>query len=187
VRAFLAVAVAPPALDAVGDTLARLREDVARVRWVHSDTVHITLHFFAHMVEEDVARVMDATVSAVQHATPFEVRLGPYGSFSDRGTPRVLWLGVADGRTDLGVLAATCEDALSQAGFAREPRPFAAHCTIGRPRTPWPDEARRAWSAALAPPLPQFVADRVTLFESVPRRGGTEYVVLGVAPFGARG
>jgi 2'-5' RNA ligase len=182
VRAFLAVAVAQPALDAVGDALVQLREDVPQVRWVHPDTVHLTVHFFADLVEEDVATVMDATVSAVEGTAPFEVRLGSYGSFPDRGTPRVLWLGVDDGVAALGALAASCEAAVVRAGFKAEPRPFAAHCTVGRPRTPWRDGSRRAWNAAVAPQFPAFVADRVTLFESVPQRGGTMYAVRGTAP-----
>jgi 2'-5' RNA ligase len=186
VRAFVAIAVAPPALDSVADALARLREEVQAVRWVRPETVHVTLHFFADLPEDDVPRVLGAVGAAVEGAAPFDVRLGSYGSFADRGTPRVLWLGVDGGAGELSRLAAAAEVALVRAGFTAEPRPFRAHCTIGRPRVPWPDVARRAWKSAVAPAFSAFTCDRVTLFQSVPERGGTRYVVRGIAPFAAR-
>lgn len=176
-RAFLAVAVAPPALAVVGDMMTTLREEAPDVRWVRPETVHITLHFFAGLPDGDVDTVVGAVTPAVQGIAPFAVRLDGYGSFPARGAPRVLWLGVEEGAADLARLAAQCESALAASGFATEDRPFRAHCTLGRPRGRWSGVQRRAFEQSQVPRFPPFTADHITLFESVPGRAGSTYIV----------
>jgi RNA 2',3'-cyclic 3'-phosphodiesterase len=50
--------------------------------------------------------------------------------------PRVIWAGVADGAAELSAVAAQVERSLSPLGFPAEDRPFSAHVTLGRVRTP---------------------------------------------------
>jgi 2'-5' RNA ligase len=178
------VAVAEPALAVVGEAMAALRASVESVRWVRPEGVHVSIHFFGRLADDEVSRVLAAVGPAVTAASPFEVRLGGYGAFPQKGSPRVLWLGVGEGGAALGELARHCRQGLDAAGFEVEARAFAAHCTLGRPRPGWPRSAFRAWQRIEAPAFPPFVADRLVLFESRPGPGGSVYVERASLPFG---
>lgn len=180
-RAFLAVPVAEPALTEVATLLDRLGREVGRVRWARPDGVHVTVRFLGEVEEADAFNALEA-VRPVAAATPrFPVALGGLGRFPPRGPARVLWIGVADGLEPLAGLVARCADSLERIGVTREVRPFRGHCTLGRPRDPWPTGAVRAWDRQECPPLTPFLADRVTLFESRPGPGGAVYTPRGAA------
>jgi 2'-5' RNA ligase len=191
VRSFLAVAVREPALSHAGVLLHGLASAIPGrdCRWVRGDGLHLTLHFFGELDEARVGEVTAAVAPAAAAATPFPVVLGGLGSFPSRGTPRVLWLGVVGGLEPLAVLALDCQERLRAAGFEVEDRPFAAHCTLGRPRPVWPAAARSAWAAAVAREveLPPFTVDRLTLFRSRPQPYGVEYSVVVKLPLGSGG
>ena len=165
--------------------MARLRREVDGVRWARPDGVHVSIHFFGRLAEEEAPRALGAVAPSAAATRPFEIRLGGFGAFPQRGTPRVLWLGVEAGSDPLGELAGGCREGLVEAGFEVEDRAFAAHCTLGRPRPGWPRSAQRAWRDQEAPAFPAFVADRLVLFESRPGPGGSVYIERAALPFGA--
>lgn len=179
VRCFLAVPLRPPALAAAQQVLQRLRAQVDAVRWARPETLHITLHFFGAISDDRVAVALDAVQPVLTASQHFSVALDTLGSFPERGgRPRVLWLGSSRESAALHELAAAVRQRLGEARFDVDERPFRAHVTLGRPREPWPGEARTAWdetrSLAVAPAT--FVADRAVLFESVTGRGAAVYV-----------
>jgi 2'-5' RNA ligase len=100
------------------------------------------------------------------------------GTFPERGSPRVLWLGLAVPDTVL-VLQAACERAAVADGFPREDRPFKPHLTLGR----WRERDRR-------PELPEADlgaarVDTLVLFRSELRPQGAVYTPLARFPLGA--
>lgn len=178
VRCFLAVPLRPPALAAAEQLLQRLRTRVEGVRWARPETLHITLHFFGAISEDRVAAALGAVNPVLSASRPFEVSLDTLGSFPERGAPRVLWLGNSRESAALHELAATVRQRLAESAFQIDERTFRAHVTLGRPREPWPREARAAWDEArsLGVEPATFVADRAVLFESVTGRGAAVYV-----------
>jgi 2'-5' RNA ligase len=187
VRTFLGVAVDEPALAAAAALLAQLRRDVADVRWVRDEGLHLTLHFFGELPADrvDAARAAMAPAAAT---TPFPVRLAGLGSFPGARRERVLWIGASEGAAEMAALAERCRASLAAAGFAVEDRPFRAHCTLGRPRgTALTAPAREAWEQAAAASLPAFTADRLILYESVPAHGGARYLPLAETGFAQAG
>ena len=185
-RGFLAIPVAEPALGAAQRLLGRLRDEVGAVRWARAETLHITVHFFGAIADEEGERAVAAVAPAVARATPIEVTLVRLGSFPEHGWPRVLWLGSAVTPLELTQFARSCRDALGAAGFAVETREYRDHCTLGRPRTPWPDAARDAWRRASEVPFAamRFRADRLILYESRPAAGGSIHTPRRVLAFG---
>lgn len=184
-RCFLAVPLRPPALSAAQQVLQRLRSEVDAVRWARPETLHITLHFFGAIADERVAAALDAVRPAISASPRFEVVIDTLGSFPERGRPRVLWLGSSRQNAPLHELADAVRHRLGGIGFAVDERPFRVHVTLGRPRDPWPREARAVWDAAreggVAPAT--FVADRAVLFESVTGREAAVYVDRAMLPF----
>jgi 2'-5' RNA ligase len=177
VRAFVALPLDAAALGRVVETIAALGARTAGVRWVRPEGLHLTLRFLGPSSPEALAR-MEPALRAAAAACPATVaRLSGLGVFPERGSPRVLWLGVA---LDSGVLVLqqACERAAIGAGFAPEGRAFRPHLTLGR----WRDRASR-------PSLPdvdlgETALDRLVLFRSELRPAGAVYTPLGVFPLG---
>lgn len=169
-RAFLAVPVTPPAHEAVGTLLARLRAAIPGVSWVDPATVHLTLHFFEELDEARLGEVLAAMAPVAATARPFDLRPAGLGSFPPHGRLRVLWLGLDDPVRPLVDLAAATSAALAPLGFDVARRPYRPHVTLGRPRRVGRD-GLQAWEAEVAarPALPPFTARDIVLYES---RGG---------------
>jgi 2'-5' RNA ligase len=188
-RCFLAVPLLEPALSGAGRVLEELREGVPAVRWARPETLHLTVHFFGRADDAEVQTALSAVEPVLQTVKPFDIELDRLGSFPPRGQPRVLWLGAVSAAEELGALAQQCRAALASGGFEIETRPFRAHCTLGRPRQPWPAASRTAWDGAVtrAGSLGvAFRADRLLLYESVTGRGGSMYLERARLGFGAR-
>ncbi len=143
-RLFFAVPIPPPAARAAARVSTRLRAlaGPARVSWVRTETLHLTLRFLGDRPEEAIPDLVAAGERAAAEAAPFEVRLHGGGSFPGRrGRPRVLWLGVRS-EGALARLARDLDAALDAvAGIPPDGRPFRSHLTLGRVRA---GDARRA-------------------------------------------
>lgn len=92
------------------------------------DGLHFTLQFLGE-VTEGAARGAAAALAGVAF-DPFDVELRGAGAFPESGSPRVVWVGAADGGRLAG-LARRVEAALAPLGFSRD-RPFAPHLTVFR-------------------------------------------------------
>jgi 2'-5' RNA ligase len=101
-------------------------------KWTSAENLHFTLKFFG---EVPLSRLNDATQAlsqAVLHNEPFPLKLSRAGSFPAKGNPRVIWLGVSTGDSQLVKLAGSIENACFGYGFPKEDRPFSPHLTIAR-------------------------------------------------------
>ncbi|GAC1572077.1 MAG: RNA 2',3'-cyclic phosphodiesterase [Candidatus Dormibacteria bacterium] len=187
VRAFLALPVLPPALGHFQVLRERLMAEVDAVRWAPADSPHITLHFFGALNDAAALSALDALVPELAERTPMTLQLRGLGGFPSSGRPRVLWCGV-DGDLDaLATLARGCAAALLGTGLSVDDRPHRPHCTLGRPRQPWPGHARGRWLdlAAEGPTGPRFTADRAILYESVNGSEGVTHIPRSTLPLGA--
>lgn len=133
-RLFFAVEMPPEIRAPLTELIDRLRSAEHGVRWVRADGLHLTLRFLGEVHEEG----FDSIVAAVRYGTagcpPLYLRTAEFGTFPQRGQPRVAWMGLVDESGSLESLRAALECALVQAGFGRETRPFRSHLTLGRVR-----------------------------------------------------
>jgi 2'-5' RNA ligase len=88
----------------------------------------------------------------------------------------VIWAGTEKGKIESEGIAKTLEERLETAGFEREERPFKAHLTIGRVRSPKNKGPlkERLLAATIDKPLSQKV-DSVILFKSELKPAGPVY------------
>jgi 2'-5' RNA ligase len=186
VRAFLALPVLAPALAQLESLAEELKAAVDGVRWAPVQTVHITLHFFGSISDDGVATAMRELRPVFAAQVPIHLQLRGLGAFPSSARPRVLWCGVAGDTDALRNLDQRCADALAGAGFPVEQRPFRPHCTLGRPRQPWSETARRRWRELSAMPASTegFVADLAILYESVSGRCGPRHHPRTTLPLG---
>lgn len=180
-RLFLALELPEPLRAALQALQARLRQAEAGWRWVRPESVHLTLRFLG---EVDPGRLPELSARWGRAATsgrPTVVEAGGLGTFPPRGRPRVLWIGLRDlGESGLAALAASLELEARSAGFPPEERPFAPHLTLaraaaeGRPRRPQVEVGS----------LGSLRSEQLTLFRSVPGRGGAVHTALARYPIG---
>jgi 2'-5' RNA ligase len=77
-----------------------------------------------------------AALEAVVSEAPLALEAHGLGAFPSVRRPRVLWAGIAGGAPRLVAVAVEVDRALAALGFPPEERPFRAHLTIGRVRSP---------------------------------------------------
>ena len=190
-RIFVAVDVGPAVRAAAGRAARALAGRLGGdIRWVAPEQLHVTLRFLGEVSDADPVR---AVLRAPFETGAFTARASRLGCFPPSGAPRVMWLGIGEGRDALAAVRAELDGRLASAGCLPERRPLRAHVTLGRMKR-WPAASRRGVDRALSevdPETPAWMVDRVTLYESRPMQHRARYHVLESAPLaspgGARG
>jgi 2'-5' RNA ligase len=167
-RLFAAVDVDDSTREAIARMGTVLRDTIARgssrlrVTWVHPDRLHLTLEFLGDLdqaAEERARLALDEPIPVA----PFALRFEGLGFFPDTGSPRVLWLGIADGVAELRQVHAELRRRLGD--LARSEEQFNPHLTLARLRDRVPRQRLKEAVAMRACAGPCAI-DRVTLYES---------------------
>jgi len=164
---------------------AAVPNGVRDVRWVRLDGLHLTLRFLGPTAEDRIGAVLEAVRAAGTQARSFDVTIGGAGTFPNDARPRALWLGVRSGGTALADLAATVDQALAEAGWPPDPKPFRAHLTLARADgvPAGASVAARLIEAAEALQIPCPI-DRIGLFESLTGGGPARYEPIEIVELG---
>lgn len=178
-RLFIAIGI--PADAGLKRFIAELKEDLSaeKMRFTPVDNLHITLRFLGDtpMVKvPELKRVMEE-VSGREES--FSFRLQGLGVFRNVKTARVLWTGIVPD-DHFGRLKSRLESGLGESGFDRDDRGFNPHLTLARMKF---IADRQGLEEILDRNKDRHImncyADRITLYESILRREGAEYRVLG--------
>ena len=184
-RAFVAVDL--PAH--VRDALAVLQQDLARsnadVKWVEPPNLHVTLKFLGE-ITDDERRAVEALLQRVAGETPpFTLTLEELGAFPSIAAPRVLWVGILEGREPVVRMAEAIEQGGSAIPLPREERPFAAHVTLGRVRSPRHRQSLvRALQSIQWQPPASWRSASLTFYQSILGAEGPTYRALAIVPLG---
>jgi 2'-5' RNA ligase len=182
IRTFIAVELAPSVKARASDLIGKLRGASAQITWVQAAQMHLTLKFLGDVPDTDTPDICRVVQKVAADFEPFEVICRGLGAFPNLEHPRTLWIGITDGADALCALQAAIDDALKrELGFAREPRKFQPHLTIGRVKHE-PPEARGELSQ-LIEQYAEFdadlaVVDEVVTFASFLGRGGATHEAL---------
>ncbi len=159
-----------------------LREAFGQTKasWVRPDRMHLTLQFFANAdaaLEEHVRAALAGSIAGA----PFDLSFNGLGLFPERGSPRVLWLGVDAGLAQLRHL----QRGLVIRGDTRVMQShisgsFNPHLTLARVRDRVPRAKVDEIADIRASAGPARI-DRVTLYESRLSPAGPTYVPLAEA------
>ena len=182
-RAFLAVGLPGEAREALAVLQQQLEAARADVKWVEPANLHLTLKFLAEITDAQRVQVEQLVRRIAGRLATFSMRLGALGAFPSMTAPRVVWVGCEEGREALARLAEAIEQDTAPLGLGSNNRPFAAHLTIGRVRSPRGRQqlTRAIQSAAWIPPA-AWQATAITLYQSVLSRSGPAYSVLAEMP-----
>jgi RNA 2',3'-cyclic 3'-phosphodiesterase len=116
---------------------------------------HLTLEFLGEVASETIPRIVELLRPVGAASAPFDLTVDGVGAFPSAKAPRVVWLGVTEGRGAAEELARRVRAAL--AGVVASPaEAFVPHVTWFRVRS---EEGRRAACEVLegqrAPPPPR--------------------------------
>jgi 2'-5' RNA ligase len=190
-RLFVAIEISDAVRQSAEELADELRRRVrrlaprARVSWVASECLHMTLAFIGQVGEQRAAAVLDA-LRARWLREPIPTRVAGVGTFPPRGAPRAIWVGVDIGRDALVDVQQEVAARLSNVGIAPEQRPFHPHMTLARVREPAGLRAGPLIDGLADTGLGTFQVGAVTLFESRLSPRGPSYVPLLRAVFGTR-
>jgi 2'-5' RNA ligase len=145
------------------ENLGQWRRDYLGIEgWSKSEGLHLTLAFLGQRPAESLPGLEGIATAIAHRHRAFALTTAALGSFSRSGTTRLLWLGLAPSPA-LGVLAEELRRNLLAANEVIDTKPFHPHVTLARfhqaqPMTGFTD-----------PPVQDFTADCLTLFESRPQ------------------
>jgi 2'-5' RNA ligase len=103
------------------------------------------------------------------------------GVFPDTRNPRVLWVGLREGSALIVRLAEAVDQAMSEAGFPPESRPFSPHLTLARIKQGGRAVGRALESQGLlteSPVLGRLPVGALALMQSDLRPSGAAYTRL---------
>ncbi|MDD5421908.1 MAG: RNA 2',3'-cyclic phosphodiesterase [Candidatus Omnitrophica bacterium] len=135
-RTFIAIELSDEIKETLAQATSHLKYSGADIKWVDKGNIHLTLKFLGEISDDKCEEVKNTIDGVAASTRPFEISLKDIGAFPNIEFPRVIWVGLDKGAAESAVLAKRIDTASSRLGFQEETRPFAAHLTIGRVRSP---------------------------------------------------
>ncbi len=149
------------------------------VRWVSLAGMHLTLKFLGEIAAPASQEVCRTVEQIAGRHPAFPLVLKGTGVFPPgRRDPRVLWVGVAENPSLVG-LQADVERGLEELGWEKEKREYHPHLTLGRVKFPSRLDALLAeFEKNRDRSFGGMQVLRVTFFQSTLKPSGAEYSVL---------
>jgi len=179
IRSFLAIELPKPILRKIEEVQGDLKLTHADVRWVNPEKIHLTLKFFGNIEESRIDAIFKAIEEPIQNNPPFFLNVRGVGAFPQMRNPRVIWMGLVNGKEVLVSLQKQIEIQLEKIGFQPEDRPFHPHLTLGRTRSSrGKEELVGKMEKHRDEEFGDFQIERVVLFKSDLRPTGPVYTPL---------
>jgi 2'-5' RNA ligase len=185
-RAFIAIELSPEIKEALARLVKDLQEEGIQGRWVPPSNIHLTLRFLGNIQDEQVGDIERLMEEAAKGFHPFTVSLEGLGAFPHAARPRVLWVGVVEGKDPLSRLQERLERGLASMGFPPEEKAFKPHLTLARFKFPKEEVGRRVYQACRKREKAGWgvmEAASVVLFKSILSPQGARYRKVKEASF----
>jgi 2'-5' RNA ligase len=184
IRTFLALGLNDATRQRLVRAVADLPVGEAKVRWVESENLHVTMKFLGDVGDADAASVCRVVAAAAGTTEPFDFQVRGIQAVPARGNLSMFWAGVADSEGRMAAMFEVVEAALAELGFPREQREFRPHVTLGRVKYARDGRALRAEAARMAEAdFGRVAADEVVVYSSRLTPDGPVYTPMGRGPF----
>lgn len=186
-RLFIAIQLPP---DVAERAFRLLPATPPAFRRVQPENLHVTLAFLGETPESRLPDVAAAAEDAARAVRRFNLVFDHAGRFPERGRPRVVWLGIADGLPSVERLGEGVYRALRESALDFEDRPLSPHVTLARVR----DEITTAEARTVAATIETIAVPRLSIdvreiavVQSVLSSKGPRYTARALAPLGPAG
>lgn len=178
VRSFIALELTPEVQSQLGQIQSELKKADADVKWVKPEGVHLTLKFLGNVSLELIEEIKKIIEQLAKNHQAFEMKISQLGAFPTMEHPRVIWVGIEQGKEQTQKLAQDLEEHLMQLGFLKEKRSFKAHLTLGRVRSARNRNQLKKLLLSVKFPQTTMQAQTLTLFKSTLTPQGAIYQSL---------
>jgi 2'-5' RNA ligase len=182
IRAFIAVELEPTVQSQLALIIQQLKTSVpGKVKWTPEKNLHLTLKFLGDVHTWEISSLHQMMRNIANQARSFSTKVDHLGAFPSPNNPRVVWAGLS-AAGELVRLARAIEESSRKLGYDAEEKPFTPHLTLGRVRP----EINRQEQTVLAncirtvstPTVSTIQVSSITLFQSILKPGGAEYINL---------
>ena len=184
-RLFVAIPLPP---DLAARAFEILRPSLPALRRVKAENLHLTLAFLGQTPDERLGDVT-AAAGAAASVSPFKLSFDRAGRFPERGRPRVVWLGIAEGAASVIELGEGVHAGLRSRGLRFDDRPLAPHLTLARVVEDASAAEAKTVGAALsrlAVGSLRFEVNEIAVVQSVLSPKGPRYTALATVPLAHR-
>lgn len=179
IRSFLAIELPGTIRKKIEEVQGNLKSSNADVRWVSAEKIHLTLKFFGNIEESRIEPIVKSIEQPIQNTPPFSLMVRGVGAFPHLKNPRVIWLGLIDGKEVLAFFQKEIEVQLEKIGFQKEDRPFHPHLTLGRVKSNRErEELVKRMEKFREEDLGNFQVERIILLKSDLKPSGPIYTPL---------
>jgi 2'-5' RNA ligase len=182
IRAFIAIEINRENQNSLDNLINQINKtSMGSVKWTQSQNIHLTLKFLGDVETWELTSINQLIRNVANQSQSFTAVITKLGAFPTPNNPRIIWIGLEAPQT-LFHLARTIEDSTRNLGFDSEGRPFTPHLTMGRARPGitrvQQDQLAGVIRSISLPKFNPIQINSITLFQSILKPGGAEYVSL---------
>ncbi|MCP4726283.1 MAG: RNA 2',3'-cyclic phosphodiesterase [bacterium] len=183
IRTFISISIPDDIRERIAEFQLSMSDRITGIKWVKPENIHITLKFIGERKEELVYRIIEDVINRPAAIAKFDMDLSGTGVFPNIKRPRIYWIGINKGKTELSGLAEDIENLLEPLGIEKEKRPFKPHITIGRFRRDSVVSGLKEFTGSEVFDRCCFHVDRIHLMKSILKPSGAEYSSLAYQSF----
>lgn len=132
-RIFVALDVDNEIKDRIKETMSRLSGKDFDIKPVEKDNLHFTIKFLGEVDEHRLHGIEKLISESVKDVKPFKISVEGTGYFGTSQQPKVVWVGVKEGRHEMSKLMKIINEKLIH--VKRDEHDLSPHLTIARVRT----------------------------------------------------
>jgi len=133
IRAFIAVNLSSDIKEYLSSLKDSINISGSKLKWVEKNNLHITIKFLNYISLKQTESIKSGLKEISSQCNPFLIKLSSYiGVFPNYKIPRIVWVGIKEGKNELEKLYNSIEINLFNKGFPKEDKGFSSHITIGR-------------------------------------------------------
>jgi len=180
IRTFIAVVPSERICRNLGNVTKKLGVSGQAYRWVHEETLHLTIHFVGNLPDREIPEFCQAVGQNLRAFPPFEIEIKGIGAFPSSNEPRVIWAGVEKGEAELKQIHQSLEPLLAHWGVNKDSNKFEPHLTLGRLQRGerWNDGVINSLQRLASHPAGSCMIDKVIIFSSFLDRGGPTHTPM---------
>jgi len=150
---------------------------LGKLKLVEKENLHLTLYFLGE-VEKEKVNMLYCNLKNLSDISSFTLSLKGIGSFPSISYPRVIWVGVEEGKEEVYLLHSKINECLTSIGFKSEksyhPHVTLARLKILREKKRWTEVVEKYASTHVG----EFKVSEWVLMESKLTKKGPKYSVL---------
>jgi len=151
---------------------------MAKVHWIASTNLHITLKFFGETPESLIQPICNALCDAAKEFPPFKLVFSGCGIFERKGVPQIIWLGFHP-PDQVVALHHIVNHFLRSVGFEAENRVFVPHLTLGRIQGRLSEQIMESCASfTKLKMVTEVEVKSIHLMESLLKQEGAEYAMV---------